>query len=63
MQSYLHIKYQVYLQAVRVHFSNLLEAESILDILIISVDNYTLRNWTEQGLLMANLRLFLFKNN
>ena len=34
MQSYLHLKSQVYLQAARVHFSNFLEAEISLDILV-----------------------------
>ena len=69
MQSDLHLKSQVYLQAARVLFSNLLEAEISLDILvpfrsvniITSVDNYTLRNGTEQGLVRANVRLFHLK--
>ena len=66
MQSNLHVDL-VYLHAVRVHYSNLLEAESMVEYycsvplnIIISVDNYTLWKGTEQSFEMATQTL-LFK--
>ena len=51
-----HVESSVYLHAAKNHFSNLLEAESSSGYscsfplnIIISVDNYTLQNRTEQG--------------
>ena len=64
----------VCLHAVRVHYFNLLEAESmtgyycaipfrsVLLNIIIGVDNHTLRNGTEHGFEMAT-QTFLFENN
>ena len=56
MQSNLHVESLVYLHAVRVHYFNLLEAESMTGYycsvqlnIIICVDNYTLWNGTERN--------------